>query len=549
MSTGVLRNLKSLSENADKVQNDLLLSLIKKNAGTEYGKKYDFAHINSIQEYQNRVPLTDWEHYEDYIGRMLKGEENILSADSTAFYCISAGSTDQPKYVPLTANDIEIQRKYWIDGVEECINDYLSKRPGTTDRRKIFYIGEFFRTFMENGTMSGVRAGAPYRFMETEDTIDYDLFTAPKEVLFPDKLEDMLYMKLRFALAERSVTAIHGIFVHKIVGLFDYLCKNWDAFIKDIGTGSVSDQFGISEEWKSYLSENLPPDPARANELKNIFPGDGGNLAIKIWPDLKYVCVAGGSLFARYMKSLKKYFGITPIHYFVYATSESNIGISLQINDEDAYYTMLPDAAFYEFLPVDSDAARPLTAWEVEKGKEYELIATTLSGLYRYSVQDVVKVVDFYGSMPVISISYRKNQLLNLADEKINTRQLEQATDLLASRMGTGISDYCVDAGNNENGAKPGYIIYIETEMGRSNNDKKCSEIVDKALRDSSAGYRLARENDRLREAQVISLKKGAFRSYGAYLSNHGYRMEQNKPLRIITSDEQRDFFTHKAWE
>ena len=42
MPSGVLAELKTKSENAESVQKELLLSLIKKNAGTEYGKKYDF---------------------------------------------------------------------------------------------------------------------------------------------------------------------------------------------------------------------------------------------------------------------------------------------------------------------------------------------------------------------------------------------------------------------------------------------------------------------------------------------------------------------------
>ena len=85
--------------------------------------------------------------------------------------------------------------------------------------------------------------------------------------------------------------------------------------------------------------------------------------------------------------------------------------------------------------------------------------------------------------------------------------------------------------------------------MGRSNNDSKCSDIIDQFLQEKSNGYRNARESGMLGKAKVISLRRGAFRSYGAHLSDSGYRMEQNKPLHIISNDEQREFFSRIASE
>ena len=545
MADNVLSELRSLADNAEKVQNDLLLSIIKKNADTEYGRRLDFAHVESFDDYQMRAPLTDWEDYEDSIGRMMKGEKNVLTSDDIKYYCISSGTTDQPKYVPLTEEDIRIQKKYWIDGVGECI-DYFLRQRGEDTSKRIFSISEFFMTNMDDGTMSGVRAGAPFRVMEREGDIDVSMYTAPKEVLFPEKLEDMLYMKLRFALADPEVTAIHGIFVHKIVGLFDYMIKNWQALINDIASGTVSPQFNISDEWKRYLEEKLPPDRRRATDLQSITVGDGSSLALKIWPKLKYVCVAGGSLFMQYMEPFRKYIGNLPLHYFVYATSESNLGMSLKVNDDDAYYVLLPDAAVFEFIPTTGHMGRPLKAWELEKDGEYELVVTTLSGLYRYAVQDIVKVVDFFGNMPVIGVCYRKNQVMNLVNENVTTRQLEAAARRLGELMGTKIAEYCV-GGDSDSEGRLSYIMYIETGMGRSNNDKKCSEIIDNILKESSSGYKKAREEGRLNESRVVSLKRGSFRSYGAYLAQQGYRMEQNKPLRIMTTEDQKQFFRKKA--
>ena len=46
-------------------QQQLLSALMKKNADTEYGKKYNFKDITTFEQYQDNVPITDY----DEIGR------------------------------------------------------------------------------------------------------------------------------------------------------------------------------------------------------------------------------------------------------------------------------------------------------------------------------------------------------------------------------------------------------------------------------------------------------------------------------------------------
>jgi hypothetical protein len=149
--------------------------------------------------------------------------------------------------------------------------------------------------------------------------------------------------------------------------------------------------------------------------------------------------------------------------------------------------------------------------------------------------------------MPVVSVSYRTNQIMNLAGEKLTTKQMEEACAYLGKCMGTRIKEFCIDT--DQDRPDPNYTVYIETEMGKSTNDAKCSEILDKALQDKISAYSKARNSGALSEVKVISLRRGAFRSFGAYLSKSGYRMEQNRPLKIITTDDQRAFFEKKAEE
>ena len=60
-------------------------------------------------------------------------------------------------------------------------------------------------------------------------------------------------------------------------------------------------------------------------------------------------------------------------------------------------------------------------------GGLYELLVTTLSGLYRYRIGDVVRVVRFHNSCPVIEFQYRQGQILNMRSEKTTETMMYEA--------------------------------------------------------------------------------------------------------------------------
>lgn len=530
----------ALCQDAVAIQEKFLLERLSENKDTEYGKLFGFEDIHSVEEYQKELPITFHYDYEAAIGRQVDGEEGLLTADKPVFYCISSGSTDSPKYVPIVEKDLQRQYFYWHDLIRETIRRQI---PDATDEElfgRIFETGEFRRNFMSDGTMSGVRASALHRYLESKGEFDSNCYTAPLEVMFPDQMEDMLYVKLRFALACRDVTAIHGVFVNRMVGMFRYLVDNWDAFLSDIETGEVSDCFPVSHEWRRYLEEKLPADPERAAELRK-FPKESlsKGLVRKIWPKIKYGQLIGGSMFAAYMDMLWTYVEDLPIHFFTYAASEGCFGIARNMGEEDAYYVLLPDTCFYEFLSETGDGERIYTIRDVEVGSKYEILITTLSGMYRYAIGDVVEVVGFEGQAPVVRVCYRKSQVINIADEKMNVRQLENAMRKFQRRAECSAEGYCVDGDYTKK--LPRYILYLELADGKLPED--AAEILDECLMESCSGYKRDRELAELDKVFIQPVPKGAFKAYGRFVAKLGRRKEQDKPLRILITEEQKAFF------
>lgn len=537
-----LRRQNELCADAFHVQEQLLKDLLRHNSQTEYGRRFHFSELRTVEDYQRSVPITEYSDYDDLIERQIKGEEKLLTTDPVVFYCISSGSVSQPKYIPATERDIDIQKTYLMDVVMGTIRKEMGDIPERELFGKIFQTGEFFKTFMPDGTMNGVRSGILHRWLELKGEIDDSWYTAPKEVLFPEKLEDMLYVKLRFALSCRDLTAIHGVFVHRLLRMFQYLERNWSVFLADVETGGVSECFQISEYWKGYLKEHLPPDPERAAELRAIAPNSDSLIRL-IWKKIQYIRLVGGSIFESYMIELSRFTGDLPIHYFAYAASESCLGVACGMNTDDAYYVLIPEACFFEFIPTESGISRPLTFREVRQGERYELVITTLSGLYRYAVGDVVEVTGFFGEAPIIRICYRKNQIMDIADEKMNSRQLESAMRKFEVLTGCALEGYCLDAGLE--GPTPFYLAYLEVNTGNLPGDAE--KLLDECFMENCLGYKNAREMHEIGMVKTAVLKKGSFRAYEKFLMSKGYRMEQNKPLRILRKQEQKDFFKKEA--
>ncbi len=532
--------LRDACSHACEEQERLLARLLRRNAHTEFGERYGFEGIRGGGAYSRAVPLSTSRDYDGSFARIIRGERNVLTADPPVFFTISAGSTGKPKYIPLCREDAEKQRLYVDEAIRGIIRQAMPQYSPQELFGCIFHLSEFYLTDMPDGIMNGVRSGVSFRTAHREGSFDLSCFSAPEEVLFPPRLEDMLYLKILFALANRRVTAIHGVFAHRAVYMFEYILLHWDELIHDIRTGTASGCFRLSDEWKEYLRRKLSPDPERAEQLARLDRAalrDG--MLTKIWKDLRYIRLINGPLFRPFSERLAALAGDVPQHSFIYAASESNMGVAPRLG-ADGEYALLPDVCYFEFIPEEQiDAPSDfLTVGEVEEGKRYEIVLTTLSGLWRYRIGDVVEIAGFLGESPVVRICYRKDLVISLLDEKMNTMQLDGAVRAFSERTGVRADGYCV-AGSFE-GLYPKYIVYLETggELPAG-----ASEEMDRCLCENSLGYKGIRTMNELACAEAFSVPEGTFSDYQESRREKGTRTEQAKPVRVLSTKEQIAFF------
>lgn len=122
-----------------------------------------------------------------------------------------------------------------------------------------------------------------------------------------------------------------------------------------------------------------------------------------------------------------------------------------------------------------------LFAEQTEIGKLYELVVTTLSGLYRYRIGDVVKIARFHNNCPVVEYQYRQGQILNVRAEKTSERIFYDALKSVLNQEGQRfrLVDYtCAESimlddesralkTADVKGTAPFYVVFLELSSGK----------------------------------------------------------------------------------
>src|SRR5262249_48643438 len=100
---------------------------------------------------------------------------------------------------------------------------------------------------------------------------------------------------------------------------------------------------------------------------------------------------------------------------------------------------------FYEFIP-EEQAERPdpdvLLAGDLEVGQSYVVVLSTTAGLYRYNINDVVRVTGKKGRTPVVEFLYRAGATSSIIGEKLTEEQVVGAVGALCNRLGLTLEGF-----------------------------------------------------------------------------------------------------------
>ena len=378
------------------------------------------------------------------------------------------------------------------------------------------------------------------------------LFTPlPGEVFNGGEACDLKYIKARYGIQDPKLKYFGGVYMSSLTDEIAYIEKNHDMLIHDIETGTIDPSVEMSDRVRKKLEKKLRPDPKRAGELREIFNTSSDvPLVSRIWKDLSFVCAIGSGDFEPFTRKMRALCNPdVQFSYSMYAASEATMGIAMGL--EEKRYLLLSNLGFYEFLPIPEECevmpARPLLMHELEVGKHYEIILTNASGLYRYRIRDVIRVVGFEGNVPYIEFAYRSTFLTDFAAIHLTGEQLAGAVEAAEKAMGLRVDDYSL-YGNLE-GEKPRLNLYLETARPLSAAElSRMTQVFDRTLIEISHDYHFHKaEIGDVESAVLIPVAQGTYMRYRDMRVAAGASLNQLKAIRVIKKPEDLMFFRAAA--
>lgn len=435
-----------------------LKKILYDNRDTSYGKMYQFSTIKTIDEFQKKVPLTDYTSYRN---------TGTVSAYSYRYTLHSSGTTNVPKKIYLSNESLHRYSGYL----------YLMPLYLTNMAPKNMIHVNMFNANPQESILSEVC----YNYFFDEGFANFDSFIGGRPCLFCNEKIDIPYVKLWCALACEELSAILSTFLYDVLLLMNYLEENWRRLLFDIEHHIIS--VPLPHPIHQTLLD-MKVSTERITFLKGEFEkGFDTPIIQRIWKNLKFITGISGKMFSAYDIAIKRYTGDIPIYYFGYAQSECLSAIATELNK--ASYTLLPQSAFFEFL--DMNTGNVYLPNEVKIGHKYQLITTTFSGVYRYKTGDLVKIVGFTGQSPNIQICGRIEHILNIDGEKTSEEIINATAQQLITQYGINLSTYYV--GIDHSTIPSRYVLFLEALKNNDLDFHQIASIFDLLLQNNNWDY------------------------------------------------------------
>ncbi|XP_019197527.1 PREDICTED: probable indole-3-acetic acid-amido synthetase GH3.6 [Ipomoea nil] len=557
----IIKKLEDTTRDAARHQSETLRYILQHNGGVSYLRRYLGSYNEPVDAdtFRSAVPLSRYEDYADYINKMADGvlaDENdggrpLLSVDPlTCFFYSSGTSSMKPKLIPYfdskPAKEISAMAH---QGSFANVGRLFPPRPSANKALWFLYAGNVAET---KGGYKAMAATSSPLHNDPKGSSSSRLLSAcvsPREVILGTDVEQQMYCHLLCGL--RNSDLIHSIRAPYASGLaraFRLLEAKWERICEDLENGFPAAEIITDAVMRESVSEILSgPRPDLSNKFRAILREKSWEgIVRKLWPNVGYVrCITTGTMF-QYYEKLRFYARDVPILGGDYFSSECSIALNFDVLQppELTRYTMIPSAAYFEFLPFDMDrcccsGSRTLDLSSVRVGEFYELIVTTYRGFYRYRLGDIVKVVGHYNSSPQVEFVMRAPKT---SGDIVTERDLMSAMggfrvvarDVMLSAEVTDFTSF-FDLEAEPNRLK----IFLElkdgcaqseVEMIRTKLRKCCSRLED----DLGGIYKVMKARGEVSSLLVSIVQPGSFDSLLEMAVEKGVPATQYKPPKIL---------------
>ncbi len=479
-----LYQIDHFKKHPEEVQLKGLKYLLNTARNTVYGKKYKFDSIISLREFQEQVPISSYEDLLPYINRTIKGENNVLWPSKIRSFAKSSGTTsDTCKILPVSD-----------EGLQDC------HYQGGRDMLAL-YMGNYEGSQLFSGKNLSIGGSQESSSLENSNA-------------YVGNISAIVMKNLPFWAQYKRTP-----------GLEITMMESWEEKIKKMArvttTQDVTSMAG-SPMWVILL-------------LQHIFNEKKVNYMQEIWPNLE-VFFHGSVSFLPYRPLFELMDQDKKMRYLeVYNATEGFFGLQDTANDP-SLLLMLNYNIFYEFIAVEDflkENPKVYALEEVELHKNYTIIISTNSGLWRYKIGDTIRFTELRPYRFIIS--GRTKHCLNTFGEDLFIEHAEKALAVACEETEAIIENYTAAPKHYESKTKGRHEWVIEFVKAPLDL-KDFTQALDRELCRINDDYRSKRENNAaIEEPLVHKVSAGTF--YG-WLKNKNKLGGQHKIPRLSNNRE-----------
>lgn len=463
---------------AEMLQMQVLSKLMHKAEATEWGREHGFGAVMSYEQFAATSPVNTYEDLKHFIDRMRQGEADVLWPGRVRWYAKSSGTTnDKSKFIPVSKDGLKDTH---YAGGRDAVTWYLANNPESRifDGKALILGGSHAPNYNVKGSLVG------------------DLSAILIENINP---------LVNLVRVPRKQTAL----------LSDFEIKR-DRIAREAIKENVTNLSGVPSWMLSVM-----------NRVLEITGKE--NLA-EVWPNLE-MFFHGGVAFTPYREQYKRLVPSDKMHYMeTYNASEGFFGIQNDPSDL-SMSLMLDYGVFYEFIPMDEiESANPkvLPLWGVETGKNYAIIISTSSGLWRYMIGDTVR---FTSTNPYkFVITGRTKFFINAFGEELIVDNAEVGLAEACRRTGAQVLEYTAAPVFMDGDGKCRHQWLVE--FAKEPEDfNMFANVLDETLQQINSDYEAKRYKDiTLQPLELVVARKGLFHDW---LASKGKLGGQHKVPRL----------------
>ena len=454
---------------------------------------------------------------DDIEAQELTGEPRLTS-EPPVYYNRTSGTVGAPKNIPVTRPGLRS-----IGAHQQLAAYALSKGPSVMSGKVYAVGGAAVEGSMPGGTPFGSASGLLYqnqpRWLKSR-------YVLPAELPGIADYEERYLAMAIFGVAEPGVTCAATPNSSTLLRLLEVVNDHADTILRAVAEGRLPN--GVASR------ASLKRDPRRAAHLRARLDTSGRLTYADIWPHLGGVVTWTGGSCGVAIRNLR--FSLPEdcaIIELGYIASEVQGTINVDTRRNDCLPTF--QDTFFEFAKREdweTGDTEMLGLVELEQGQDYYVVVTTSNGLYRYDMNDIVRVTGLVNDTPTLAFVQKGVGVTSITGEKLYEAQVLEAVSAVLANRQIGTSFFIMLA-VQENAR---YTLYVEANAAELGPE--FARDIDAHLRLVNVEFDSKRASGRLKPVNVQRLSGGTRDAYRKHRVAEGQRDAQFKYLHLQYAHE-----------